>query len=187
MKSHERLYFVALMPDTAQRKLVSEIKQHIASTYGLAHALKSPPHITMYPPFALEINREKHLIEVLSDFVTNQLSFRLKIHGFGKFSPKVIYLRVSGTGNMMPLEESLRTCMEESLPLLTRNTNKPYRPHMTVATRIHERLLFDRVWNDMQSREIEFDFLADALYLLRHNGQTWDVIHKLPFGIPDNR
>jgi len=45
------LFFVALLPPEDLQREISAFKKHIANTWGACHALKSPPHITLQPPF----------------------------------------------------------------------------------------------------------------------------------------
>ena len=184
MESREGLYFVASIPGAPQQALVTEIKQYIASEYNLVHALKSPPHITLYPPFSLKTHLEAQLIWKLNDFAKGQSPFMLKINGLGRFSPRVVYLHVSSSREMITLQENLSEFLETSLSLSARHRNRAYKPHMTLATRIPTKELFFQVWNDMRDRAIEFDFLAEGLYLLRHNGMTWEVINQSSFEKP---
>jgi 2'-5' RNA ligase len=41
----------------------------------LRHALKSPPHITLYPPFSLEGSRAPDLVRALHAFKKNLVPF----------------------------------------------------------------------------------------------------------------
>ena len=184
MESREGLYFVASIPGATQQAHVAQIKQYIASEYNLVHALKSPPHITLYPPFSFKTHLEAHLIRTLNEFAKGQSPLVVKINGLGKFSPRVVYLRVSSSNDLKTLQENLGESLETSLPLPSRDRNRAYKPHMPLATRIPTKELFFQVWNDMKNRSIEFDYLAEALYLLRHNGMTWEVINQSSFETP---
>ena len=57
MKPSANLYFIALLPPVEVAEEVTEIKQFFARNYNSRAALKSPPHVTLQPPFAWEVDR----------------------------------------------------------------------------------------------------------------------------------
>jgi 2'-5' RNA ligase len=50
----EKLYFIAIIPPQPYKEKIAGIKQSFAEIYHVSHALKSPPHITLIPPFKTE-------------------------------------------------------------------------------------------------------------------------------------
>ncbi|NEQ19818.1 MAG: hypothetical protein F6K28_10405 [Microcoleus sp. SIO2G3] len=51
MLQSQKLYFIALLPPEEIQDYANQIKQYFADHYGSRHAQKSPPHITLQPPF----------------------------------------------------------------------------------------------------------------------------------------
>jgi 2'-5' RNA ligase len=181
MKSVQRLYFLALMPEPRQQEMVTGIKQHLATVYGLKHALKSPPHITLYPPFLFEENREPFLLEILNSFKMDLDPFLIRVGHIAGFPPRVIYLDISKSKELITLQHNLEVLMDEKLGRPIENKHRSYRPHMTLATRVREKKVYRQVWEELKTTSIGFRFLAEEIYLLKHNNVNWEIINKFSF------
>ena len=57
------LYYIALLPPENIRQEVTALKEHAAEAFHSSKALNSPPHITLIPPFRIEISREAELLK----------------------------------------------------------------------------------------------------------------------------
>ena len=57
---------------------------------------------------------------------------------------------------------------------------RPFSPHLTVASRNLTRQTFKQAWSELQSRQVEFKFVGDRLTLLLHNGQCWQIHSEFP-------
>ena len=49
------LFFIAIMPNKELEEEVYAFKKYMASHFGAQHALKSPAHITLIPPFKWDL------------------------------------------------------------------------------------------------------------------------------------
>ena len=91
--SKEQLFFIAVVPSEPVLSEVNAFKNEISKRFGSSHALRSPPHITLFPPFksGVELLSE---IDIFLKSVTNETApFVLGLDGFDVFSPKVIFVR----------------------------------------------------------------------------------------------
>jgi 2'-5' RNA ligase len=52
---------------------------------------------------------------------------------------------------------------------------RPFSPHITVASRHLTRPIFQQAWSDLQTRQAEFHFVSDRLTLLIHRDQRWQI------------
>ncbi|MGF1493336.1 MAG: 2'-5' RNA ligase family protein [Microcoleaceae cyanobacterium] len=118
MKPHHRLFFVALLPPMPLQERVTQIKQHFAEVYHSSHALKSPPHITLQPPFewlASEITALQHCLE---EFASEHTAIPVALSGFGSFSDRVIYIDVVRTPELLELQKQLSFAFATTLNMV---------------------------------------------------------------------
>lgn len=180
-KSKSR-YFVALLPPKDIRTQVNSIKQYFADHYGSWAAFKSPPHITLQPPFEWLAEEVPVLEQCLSEFATKYPSIPITLSGFGAFVPRVIYVNVIKTPALLTLQADLMTHLETTLGITDpKSKQRPYAPHMTVAFRDLSRQNFKAAWPEFQDRELHFEFIAGNLTLLIHDGKQWNIHSEFPF------
>jgi 2'-5' RNA ligase len=182
MKKDHRLYFFALVPPDEIQATVTEIKKDFKNRFHAEHALKSPPHITLIPPFEYPNSEEIRLIKNLESFASEESSFMQDLENFDTFPPKVIYIKVLKSEFLLGLYKRFRKFMELRLGLGNRSYNKgKFIPHMTVAFRDLTRENFYLAKSEYVDKRISFSYLVLGISLLRHNGQYWDIIHEAHF------
>lgn len=178
----KRLFFIALLPPQAIQDEVNTIKQHFADNYNSRAALRSPPHITLQAPFQWELEAVSALEECLKEFVGDRSSVPVTLSGFAAFPPRVIYVNVLKTPDLLKLQADLMAYVETSLEIIDPVAKKrPFAPHMTVAFKDLTRQNFRAAWPEFQQQPLEFDFTATHLTLLIHDGQRWQINSEFPF------
>lgn len=176
MNQDRKLFFIALLPPKQVQTVATEIKQHFARVYNSKAALKSPPHVTLQPPFFWEIEQIVTLEEVLAKFARSQSAISITLDGFAAFPPRVIYINVLKTPELLELQTKLITELESSLAIVDKNAkNRPFAPHLTVGFKDLTKANFYRAWEEFQSQKIYFEFTVYHLTLLTHNGQNWEI------------
>lgn len=168
------LYFVALLPDIAIRQEITTFKHLAAERFGSSHALKSPPHITLVPPFRCHADAETGLKAALAESASRLNSFSVQLRNFNHFGQRVIYVDVVAN-------EGLRYCQQMTAEVFLEKTgiqpqSRSFHPHMTVAFRDLGTVVFSEAWAYFSQQKYEQQFTAESLTLLRHNGQRWEVI-----------
>ena len=88
------LYFIGLIPDGDLRRQLHELKQDISIRYHTYHALKSPPHITLVPPFWHANGDLPKTTTFLKDFAASFHDFKIAVDGFGSFGQRVLYMHI---------------------------------------------------------------------------------------------
>lgn len=176
------LYFIAIMPPGNIRAEIEIIKKEIKEKFGIKHALKLPAHITLQIPFRMPENQEPILIKKLQKFSQQHQSFHLELEDFGKFAKKVIFIKVKNHNPLIQLYESLKNMMLKFIDLRSHEISSKIHPHVTIATRDLKRTNFPKVWNEFEDHPYSAYFQAEDLYLLKHNGKTWDIFEKLKLG-----
>lgn len=179
-------YFVALLPPQAIQDAASQIQQHFAEQYASRRAQNSPPHITLQPPFEWSPDQTTVLEQCLFNFAGSQRCVPTKLSGFAAFPPRVIYINVLKTPELVTLQMELRVYLEDRLGIIDPiSKSRPYKPHVTVAFRDLTRTNFKAAWAEFQHQPFKYEFTVPALTLLRHDGRRWNVAMNFPF-LPAN-
>ena len=182
MDTSKRLFFIALLPPQDIQDYATEIKEYFAQTYKSRHALKSPPHITVQAPFEWQLENVPVLEQNLRAFAETRTSVPITLKGFGAFVPRVIYINVVKTPELLAVQQELMAYLEASLGIVDPVSKKrPFAPHMTVAFKDLTRQNFSAAWPEFQNRELEFEFTAFQLTLLVHDGRRWIIHSEFPF------
>ena len=174
------LYFIALIPPEPLRKQIIELKLKFAENYRTSHALKSPPHITLIPPFNFRNTEEKRIIDLLKIFVQTTNPFNVTIEGFGAFKPKVIYLDFTENELLQSLQMRLSEQFN-GISGLNVKKRKLFAPHMTLAFRDLSPQMFYRAWEKYKLETFKASYMVESLFLLKHNGKFWDIAYELYF------
>lgn len=177
---YKSLYFIALIPPQPLRKRVFELKRKFSEIYQTTHALKSPPHITLIPPFNFKNAEEKRIIDFLDTFVKTADAFHVTIQRFGAFKSKVIFLDITENKILKSLQMRLAEQFK-CISGLDVRVGKSFAPHMTLAFRDLSPEMFHRAWAKYRIEDFEASFNAKSLFLLKHNGKCWDITYEIPF------
>lgn len=172
-------FFIALVPPPEIQAAVNDIKQYFAEHYGSRKAFNSPPHITLQAPFEWS-DEQGELPEGLRQFAMERVGGAIALRNFGAFPPKVVYVDVAQTPYIMALQQDLATFMDSTYGVTDRRYTN-FCPHMTVAFRDLTQAAFHQAWPEFSQKPFKADFTAEALTLLRHDGQCWQIYQNYPF------
>jgi 2'-5' RNA ligase len=175
------LFFVALLPPQDIQERVTQIKQYFATQYHSRAALKSPPHITLQAPFKW-LNVDVLALEAcLQQYASDRPSISITLNGFAAFPPRVIYIDVMRSAQLLTLQADLMAKLE-TLGIVDRvSKTRPFAPHMTVGFKDLTKQNFRLAWQEFQSRQLYFEFTASCLTLLRHDGSRWQIQSEFDF------
>jgi 2'-5' RNA ligase len=173
-------FFVALLPPQHIQDCANGIKQYFADRYASSGAQKSPPHITLQPPFEWADNNVSLLEDSLNKFAIERESVPVTLHNFAAFAPRVIYIDVVQTPKLMDLQTDLMAYFN-NLGILDKSPNRSFTPHMTVAFRDLTKQNFKAAWTEFEKRQLHFEFTSDRLTLLLHDGKRWNVKTQFSF------
>lgn len=180
------LYFIALLPPQEIQDYANGVKQYFAERYNSRHAQKSPPHITLQAPFEWDKESVTVLEECLRNFAHQRPSIPISLSGFAAFPPRVIYINVVKTPELLALQADLMNCMMRELGIVDPMAKqRPFCPHMTVAFKDLTKPNFKAAWPEFERKSVQFDFSANDLTLLVHDDGRWHVSAEFPF-LPAN-
>ncbi len=172
---------MAILPDEAIQAEVTTFKKQLSDRFGAVHALRSPPHITLFPPFKWDSAQLEALCAVLKRFSTVWRPFEVQLRNFSAFPPRVLYVDVAENHALIQIQSVLESTLAAELRL---RPDRPYgfRPHMTVAHKDLKREDFPAAWNYFSQQRYERIFQAEGLTLLRYSGARWELFHTFSFG-----
>ncbi len=144
-------------------------------------ALRSPAHITLIPPFWMNEVLENKLQYAISNFSLQQISFEITLKNFASFKLKVIYVDVLLNQSLQTLHFKLQEFLANDNLFPIKPEDRPFRPHVTIATRDLHKKAFYQAWEIFKKKKYETTWLANNISLLRHNQKKWDVIFTSQF------
>lgn len=175
------MYFVALvLPEELNKKVLSW-KNYMLERYNCKVSLKSPPHITLVPPFWLDEEQKDNLLTDVNSIAAGFKSFFIKTNNFSAFKPRTIFIDVEKNKELEGLK--IKTdyfFMQNDLYKIKIDT-RPFHPHITIATRDLFKKSFQEAWKIFEKESFEEKWEAKGISLLRHNKKNWDVIHTSQF------
>jgi 2'-5' RNA ligase len=148
--------------------------------YGSKVGLKSPAHITIVPPFWMEEEKEQNLKEDMETISRNFPAFELGAANFSAFKPRTIFVAVEHNDSLNALKKASDNFFRQS-DYKIKIENRPFHPHITIATRDLHKKDFAEAWPHFQDSEFKERFVAEGISLLKHNGRHWDVVFTAPF------
>ncbi|MGV3528466.1 MAG: 2'-5' RNA ligase family protein [Flavisolibacter sp.] len=175
-----KMYYIAVVLPGELNAVIIKHKELMLERFQAKVGLKSPAHITIIPPFWMEPAREPSLISDVNHVADEIVPFEIQTKNFNCFKPRTIYVDVQHSPPLKALKETAEEFFTAGEYKIKRE-ERPFRPHITIATRDLAKHHFAEAWAIFENKKFEKEFTADSLSLLRHNGKTWDVINKSPF------
>lgn len=175
-------FFIAIVPPPEIQAIAQALQRQFAEQYASQAAQKSPPHITLQPPFQWLPQELPNLERSLAQFAMQQAPFEVECNGFAAFPPNVIYIHVVKTAALLNLQTGLMANLAAILEIVDASSKqRPFTPHMTVAFRDLTQPNFNAAWQLFQGRSLQLKFLAASLSLLRYDGHQWHLHKTFPF------
>lgn len=170
------LFFIALLPPIEVQEVATKIKLEFAEIYNSRAALKSPPHVTLQAPFKWERERLPDLDRCLREFARERSPVPMILENFNAFKPRVIYIDVHKTEELLTVQRQLMDSLETELNILDSVAkSRPFHPHLTVGFRDLTKPNFHKAWSEYRERKLYYQFSVDRITLLLHNGQRWEI------------
>ncbi len=179
---HDPLYLIALLPPPEIRDEITAFKHQIAQKWGARHALKSPPHITLQPPFGWPDKQLPALSNSLAEFARQQAPFSVQLKNFGAFPPRVIFVEPLKNNQLERLFKNLISWLHAKFEFVDNRNNRSFHPHITIAHRDLKDSDFPEVWAAYRELPYERVFKAMELSLLKHADGEWHIYRNFKLG-----
>jgi 2'-5' RNA ligase len=173
----ENLYFIAVIPPKDIQDRVTGFKKLVSDRFGSKHALKSPPHITLIPPFWWCDQRLDELIVDLKDWSKDKSRFEIKLHNFDCFKPRVIFIDILPNAILDSLQTDLKNHLMKCWGLMSDHRSK-FHPHLTIAFKDLKTSSFYRAWDLFKDQEYSDSFVCTNVCLLKHEGGKWHLLRR---------
>jgi 2'-5' RNA ligase len=174
-------FFVALLPPQSLQDEITAIKQEVWQRFGSKAALKSPPHITLQPPFLWPPSEATRLGHYLEAFARTQPAVPVQLQGYSAFAPRVLYIDVVQTAQLMAVQAAIAAYLEKTCGIVDRvGKTRPFTPHVTVGFRDLSPAAFRQAWAEFEPRPFAAEFVTQTLTLLRHDGRVWQIFSEFP-------
>lgn len=183
MTAAKHRFFIALIPPPPIQEYANQVKQDFADRYQSRAAFRSPPHITLQPPFEWSLAELPRLQTCLQHFATVHSPVPVTLSGFGAFPPRVIFINVVKSVELLALQRNLEDYCASELGITHPHRGRPFSPHLTVAFRDLSRQNFQVAWPVYADRSLQFEFMATELTLLSHEGSRWTVHSNYPLAV----
>ena len=163
------LKLIAILPPTGIAEKVKQEQQFIADRWGPKHALRTPPHLTIIPPLAVNPTSFNAIKRMAAVIASGMNPFTIQLKGYGAFKPRVVYIHPVIPPAMQTLYRQWRDALEVELPqLLDRYPDLPYHPHLTLAHRDVYPDQFSSIWRHYQGRSFDAHFEVKSFWILHH-------------------
>jgi 2'-5' RNA ligase len=176
------LYFLAIVPEDPIQEEITGFKKKAAKRFGSKHALKSPAHITIIPPFFWADEKTSDLRAALTPVISKHPPFKIEIDGFDRFDKRVIYVKPILTKVLKKLHFSIKDICKDELDIPLKSGH-PFNPHFTIAFKDLKKAMFPEAWSYFQNLSYQRSFEARGVCLLRHNGERWEERESLLFKV----
>lgn len=175
------MYFLALVLPQHLDAQILRLKLWMQERYGCRVALKSPAHLTIEPPFWAAAGNEAPLKQDLETFCLSTQAFRLQTTGFSAFPPRTLFIALQENPELATLKRKADDFFRHR-PYRMKIGNRPFHPHVTIATRDLQKKDFAEAWEHFRQHDFREAFDATGLSLLKHNGRMWEVVFTASFG-----
>lgn len=174
------LYFIAIIPPADVAAEADNLRHRMWQQYGSNHSLNSPPHITLVPTFSLGRKSGENLKEGLAKIGEAFQPFTIRLDSVGHFGQKTIFLKVEENQDLRDLHTAIKKCLWQEDITDEAESDRLYRPHLTLATRDLKKEQFKAAWDELQNLDFQEEFQVHDMCLLQHSGKRWLIAGKIP-------
>jgi len=173
-------FFVALMLSPEADDFAQQVIRDLKARYRTSTA-KAAPHITLQAPFRWPIAEVASLEGAIAQVSHTLSPIPVHLSGFGSFPPRVIYIDVEKTPELLQTQAQVSDCLQQQPQAIElKPERRTFAPHVTVASRKLDRMTFQTIWSEVQEQTVEFEYVCDRLTLLIYDRQGWRIHREFP-------
>lgn len=179
MRTDLSLYFLALIPPGEVFEQINIIRQYVAAKYNCKQALKSPPHITIEPPFKYAKVKEDYLFDKLEQLNKSlpHKTIPIELMNYDIFPPRVIFIDVINNPILTETYQFVHSFVKNHLGIVKDLPPRPFHPHITIAFRDVKEYLCTCIMEDIQMHfPIHIQFTVRKITMLRYNNNQWNIL-----------
>lgn len=183
MNVTERNYFLAIMPPEPIQSEIQKFKIRVAENFQSKGALRSPAHVTLVMPFLYKEKNVPELITSLTTFAATRKSFSISLAGFGGFEPRVVFVNVLLSEELLDFKQSLARYVKQHHGIMHPDfQDKGFQPHITIGFRDLKKQQYKPALDSFQEITYLRNFSCSTLSLLRKENEMWMEYKSFQFG-----
>ena len=171
---------MAVVPSEPVLSEVKLIKQEVLQLFESSRALRSPAHVTLFPPFNADIALLKDVSHHLTLISKQMTPFTIALNGYGCFQPNVIFINPEPSEDLQKLRDTIANTLLEVTQRRTSATT-PFHPHMTIAFRDLKSAIFTEAWSHYKDRVYSRTFTVNDIALLKLGEDGWSILTRFSF------
>lgn len=170
------LKLIAIIPPEPAFTEIRNEQEYIARKWGPAHALRTPPHITLIPPISLTSGEAGWLYGMAEALSGMYPPFSISLRNYETFKPRVIFINLMHSPELKDLHETWLEAIRLKMPhVLEKFPDRPFHPHVTLAHKDLVRGQYDQMWRFYSARKYDATFPVNEFCILDYNGEGWSV------------
>lgn len=168
-------FFAAFMLPPEAEAYAKQVVQSLTTRYRTRTA-KAAPHITIQAPFRWPLEDVATLETAIAQVTQAMQPVPIHLCGFGSFPPRVIYIDVERTPELLQVQTQLTQHMQNQPQAIDlKPERRRFSPHVTVASRNMTRSRFKSIWAELKDQPVDFRYVCDRLTLLIYDSRGWHV------------
>lgn len=165
--------FLACLLEEEWAARIRLLQEEMCALFGICRSLKSPPHITLVPPFWIGEDQVPELCQTAAIYSYSDL--RMVAHHIDRFDDRVIYLRVAENEELLYLRNDLlRELIAKSYKV---RRTVVYTPHVTLGHKI-SKSVFSEAWSHFKNVRITGEVLCHGPIVLVHHNGKWQPVDR---------
>lgn len=170
-------YFLAVLPPTQISNEIFSFQKEIETQFGAVHAQKTPPHITIIPPFECDPEKLTEFTSVFSLFLKEKptVDITIELSNFQRFESRTLFVDVAKNNKFEMLCKELKFLFNQQKIIKQRIEKHYFIPHITIANKDIKKRDFKVAWEDFKGRSYQRSFKLENLVLLELVAGKWEV------------
>lgn len=163
------LYFLAVLPDGDSAGAFRSLQEEMCALFDVCRALRTPPHLTIVPPFKALSAEEPEFEKALRGIPFQP--FEMRISGFSRFGRRVIFVQPEMCDSLRILH---RLASKAFASWHTPEKERPFNPHFTIGYRNLEPV-FQSAWPHFREKTTPGVIRIERMVLFKHVKGRWQV------------
>ncbi len=169
---HPSLYFLAVLPDEESTNAFRSLQEEMCALFDVCRALRTPPHLTIVPPFKALVTEEPKFEKALRQLPFEP--FEMDISGISRFGKRVIFVQPEMCDPLRDLHDLASKAFSRwQKP----EENKKFNPHFTIGYRDLEPV-FRSAWPHFREKPTPGRIRIEKMVLFKHVDRRWQVRYE---------
>ena len=176
-------YFLAVLSPLTILEEIIGFQKEIEETFGSIHAQKTPPHITVIPPFDCEEKKLHAFTEKAITFLNDMsiMNIKVELDNFQRFEGRTLFVDVAKNETFEKLCKELKLLFSKQKIIKQRIEKHYFIPHITIANKDIKKRDFKVAWENFKEREYRREFSLKSLVVLKLIEKQWTVMNEIQF------